>query len=88
MTTFILVCRLFTHAALFLLQERSTHMHHYNFTIHLLCPYDRCKGETLADGRAKVTISVICPKCGNTYLADLDTMKTYRSKPQRRMGRR
>ncbi len=53
---------------------------------HLHCPW--CgKGETLADGRAKVTISVQCKKCGNTYLADLDKLITEKAKPQRRKGR-
>lgn len=56
------------------------------FKYHLTCPW--CgKGETLSDGRAKITISVQCSKCRNTYLADLDTMKPERSKPQRRQGR-
>ena len=54
---------------------------------HLKCPW--CgKGETLADGRGKVTISVQCGKCSNTYLADLDTLKTMRTRPQRRLGRK
>lgn len=54
---------------------------------HLKCPW--CdKGETLSDGRGKITISVQCGKCNNTYLADLDTLKTMRSKSQRRLGRR
>ena len=53
----------------------------------LPCPW--CdKGETLSDGRGKVTISVRCEKCHQTYLVDLDTLKTMRSKPQRRLGRR
>ena len=55
-------------------------------TVHLKCPW--CgKGETLADGRGKVTISVQCRKCGNTYLADLDLAVTERATPQRRQGR-
>ena len=54
---------------------------------HLKCPW--CEnGETLSDGRGKVTVSVVCVKCKNTYLADLDTLKTMRSRPQRRLGRR
>ena len=54
---------------------------------HLQCPW--CStGETLADGKAEVTLSVRCCKCGNTYLADLDTMKTEKAKPLRRNGRR
>ena len=59
----------------------------YELQYHLRCPW--CgKGETLADGRGKVTISVQCGKCNSTYLADLDTMSTMRTKPQRRLGRR
>jgi len=54
---------------------------------HLKCPW--CdNGETLSDGRGKLTISVRCEKCHNTYLADLDSLKTMRSKPLRRLGRR
>ncbi len=53
---------------------------------HLLCPWCS-RGETLSDGRAKVTISVQCKKCGNTYIADLDTLMTKKSAPQRRRGR-
>ena len=54
---------------------------------HMPCPW--CgKGETLSDGRSKVTISNQCPKCGRVYLADLDTLKTMRFKPQRRQYRR
>ena len=56
-------------------------------TYHLTCPW--CgKGETLADRRAKVTISCCCPKCGRTYRADLDEMMTERSAPQKRLGRK
>ena len=54
---------------------------------HLLCPWCS-KGETLSDGRAKVTISVQCRKCGNTYLADLDTLMTEKAKQQRRKAER
>lgn len=54
---------------------------------HLICPW--CgKGETLADGTAKVTISVQCSKCGRVYTGDLDTMKTEKSTAQKRLGRR
>lgn len=54
---------------------------------HLICPW--CgKGETLADGTAKITISVQCSKCGRVYTGDLDTMKTERSTAQKRLGRR
>lgn len=57
------------------------------FNVHLKCPYGYCKGETLSDGRAKVSISIVCSKCGGVYIADLDSMQTYRAKPQKRYGR-
>lgn len=57
------------------------------FNVHLKCPYPCCKGETLSDGRAKVSISIVCSKCGNVYVADLDTMRTHTAKPQKRYGR-
>lgn len=57
-----------------------------NFYIHLVCPHCH-KGEALADGRAKVTISLMCPKCGSFFTADLDTLKTERTNACRRMGR-
>lgn len=57
------------------------------FNIHMICPWCK-KGEALADGRAKVTMSIQCPKCGRFYLADLDTMKTEKGNACRRMGRR
>lgn len=43
-----------------------------NFYIHLVCPYCH-RGEALADGKAKVTLSLVCPKCGGYYTADLET---------------
>ena len=53
---------------------------------HYKCPW--CgKGETLADGKGKVTISAQCGRCGGFYLADLDTGVTEKAKPQRRQGR-
>lgn len=58
----------------------------YLFNRHLICPICK-KGEVLADGKAKVTISVMCPKCKNFFLADLDTAKTERATAQRRLGR-
>lgn len=58
----------------------------YLFNRHLVCPICK-KGEVLADGKAKVTISVMCPKCKNFFLADLDTMQTERASVQRRVGR-
>lgn len=57
------------------------------FTRKMICPW--CgHGETMADGRAKVTISVQCAKCRKVYLADLDTLKTERGVAQRRTMRR
>lgn len=54
---------------------------------HLICPW--CgKGETLADGTAKVSISVKCAKCGRVYTGDLDKMKTERGAAQKRLSRR
>ena len=82
----LLRCCLFAHAAQFLFhqdQKGVRTMHFRTFPVHLLCPYAPCKGETLADCRAKVLISVVCRKCGRTYVADLDTAITYQSKPQR-----
>lgn len=56
------------------------------FKHHLTCPW--CgKGEVLADGIGKLTISVQCPRCKNFYLGDLDTFRTIRTQPQRRLGR-
>lgn len=56
------------------------------FKHHLTCPW--CgKGEVLADGFGKLTISVQCPRCKNFYLGDLDTLRTTKTQPQRRLGR-
>ena len=57
------------------------------FPYHVTCPWCH-HGEVLSDGRAKVTISTVCSKCGRVFLADLDTMHTERSSPQRRNGRK
>lgn len=59
----------------------------YNFNRHFPCPWCK-KGEALADGKGKVTISLVCPKCERVYLVDLDTGKTERSTACRRTGRR
>ncbi len=48
-----------------------------DFTIHILCPYCH-KGEILADRRAKVKISVVCPICLNRFVADLYELDAYR----------
>ena len=56
------------------------------FKHHLTCPW--CgRGEVLADGIGKLTISVQCPRCKNFYLGDLDTLRTIKTQPQRRLGR-
>ena len=54
---------------------------------HLKCPWCN-KGETLSDGRGKVTISVRCEKCHNFYIADLDLITTMRGNSVKRIGRR
>ena len=57
-----------------------------NLKYHFICPF--CKqGEVLSDGRAKVIISVQCPRCRRFFLADLDTLKTEKAAAQRRKGR-
>lgn len=56
------------------------------FDRHLICPWCK-KGEVLADGRAKVTLSVKCPKCGHVFTGDLDNLKTEKTVPQKRLGR-
>ncbi len=58
----------------------------HTFNRHLICPWCK-KGEALADGKAKVTISVMCPKCNHFFWADLDTLETERATAQRRVGR-
>lgn len=61
-------------------------MTHRPFTFHLVCPW--CKhGEVLADAKVSATLSIQCAKCGRFYLIDLDTGKTERTQPQRRLGR-
>lgn len=57
-----------------------------NFNKHLVCPVCN-KGEVLANRRAKVTISVSCPKCGNFFWADLYTLKTEKAAAQKKMSR-
>ena len=59
----------------------------YPLNVHLVCPWCK-KGEILADGKAKVTVSVMCPKCKQFFLADLDTQETKKSSAQPRSGRR
>ena len=57
-----------------------------NFDRHLICPWSS-KGEVLVDGKAKVTVSVMCPKCKHIYTGDLDTLKTKKDVAQKRLGR-
>ena len=58
----------------------------YSFNRHLICPWCK-KGEVLADGKAKVTVSVMWPKCKRFFWGDLDTLKTEKANAQRRSGR-
>lgn len=55
------------------------------FTLHLICPWCS-KGEILADGRARATVSAQCPRCKHFFRADLNSLKTERAQPQRRLG--
>ena len=57
------------------------------FTRHLKCPWCN-KGEALANVKAKVIISVQCGKCGHVFFGDLDTLKTEKGIPQRRLEMR
>lgn len=59
---------------------------HHSFDRHLNCPWCN-KGEVLADGKAKVTVSVMCPKCKHFFWADLDNLKTERANACKRTGR-
>lgn len=56
------------------------------FYIHHVCPWCN-KGEVLADGKGKITLSVQCPKCGRFFTADMDKLKTERATAQRRTSR-
>lgn len=55
------------------------------FDRRLICPWCQ-KGLTLADGKAKVSISVMCPKCRRYYIADLDTLKTEKASALKKIG--
>ena len=55
------------------------------FTLHLICPWCS-KGENLADGRASAIVSAQCPRCKHFFRADLNSLKTERAQPQRRLG--
>lgn len=57
------------------------------FSRHLICPWCK-KGEALADGKAKVTISIQCSRCGRIFYGDLDTLRTEKGTTCRRIGRR
>ena len=57
-----------------------------NFGYHIKCPC--CgSGKISADGKGDVILSVICPKCRETFIADLNTMKATPSKRIRKKGR-
>ena len=58
----------------------------YLFNRYLKCPWCR-DGEVLADGKAKVRISVQCPKCHKFFTGSLDTLITERSAACKRLGR-
>ncbi|MBR1444552.1 MAG: hypothetical protein IJ736_08090 [Firmicutes bacterium] len=57
-----------------------------DFDIHLHCPYENCKGETLANRKVDVVLSIQCSKCKRVYKADLKTCKTEKWKAQKRIG--
>lgn len=56
------------------------------FKYSLRCPFCM-KGEILADNKAKITVSTVCPVCNNLYYADLYSMRTFRPKELRKMGK-
>ena len=56
-----------------------------NFTREMKCPW--CgKGKTLADGRAQINLSLVCPRCGRYFIGNLDNLRTERSSAVRRQG--
>lgn len=57
-----------------------------DFKRHLTCPWCK-KGEVLADQKAKVTISVVCPKCDHVFTGDLDTLCTQKNIARKRLRR-
>lgn len=57
------------------------------FYRHLKCPWCH-DGEVLADGKAKVSVSVQCPKCSKIFVGSLDSLITERSKACKRQGRK
>lgn len=56
------------------------------FNRHLKCPWCH-EGEILADGKAKVSVSVQCTKCRRFFVGSLDSLKTERSTACKRLGR-
>lgn len=57
-----------------------------DFSRHLKCPWCH-EGEILADGKAKISVSVQCPKCRKIFVGSLDSLITERSKACKRLGR-
>lgn len=58
----------------------------FTFRHRLKCPF--CgKGEILTDQIAKVSISTVCPICNNLYFANLYSLRTYRPKEARTIGK-
>lgn len=57
------------------------------FTRHLICPWCQ-KGEVLSDGKAKITLSVECPKCHRFFTGSMDSLKAERSVACKRLGRK
>ena len=54
-----------------------------DLTHHLICPYCH-RGEVLSDGKAPITVSARCPICKGFFLCNMATLKTEKSKAQRR----
>ena len=50
---------------------------------HLICPYCH-RGEVLSDGNAPITVPSRCPICKGFFLCNMATLKTEKSKAQRR----
>lgn len=57
------------------------------FHRHLICPWCQ-KGEVLADGQAKISLSIECPKCHRFFIGSMDTLKAERSAACKRTGRK
>lgn len=66
------------------MEVRSMTVMNRTFTQRLICPWC-AKGEILADGKSAVTISAQCPRCKHIFWADLNSLKTERAQPQKRL---